>query len=457
MDAIDLFVTLLEGQDLSKVASAFNEPIRNNNIPLVKTKLKRILRGQLNAPNRRKRRRMNPFEYALTMMKLDSLKSFNEKELFAFLLDPRSNSISDARKFANAFLYQPQKTKEILPELVKNQSEGKPLFTLLVQWERDEEVQEYYIKLNQTENMSLPSHTELFLRFLDKEEERKLLKLKNEAKDWTPKDLFENQCSDGQSPLYLILFAYLLSHDFTNEAFATSLFLDGIYCLLKARTEEIIRIESIAKKSEEFVDGEKKEEIEKLKQAYKILKTDYNQIKKELTRFKKQYDQLEEDNKKKEDEWNKSQEEQHYQFKKQQEILEQNVESLSREKSLLAKKLEDMRKQQEDQQKLFSHVFPEETEEPAKLLVVHGLDLLIVKRIYPEILFVSIRDWPSMRNSLPNSLTCISVQREAVNNRQLREIEQYAIQNNLTFFTLIFRNEKEMIEVMALLKQRLNQ
>ena len=336
--------------------------------------------------------------------------------------------MTDYEKMANIICWCPNILEEYRDEMAINIEKNRNIFELNVEFENDDEVAEYIENASIWIDGSISDMTHyLFELFEFSKDIEKNADDFEKIKNMTLKD-FQNSLlqKDWEIEKYLAKYIFAYTHKEKKDILHI-LIIESIIDFVEFKKNEINKLENelnrYNKKSENNKKFLQKYEDDKMKLLNKIEK-----LKKDKEKLLLQ--QKEDINKHKEE-----QKVEKNNFKNQVVELERELES--NKKTIY--RFKDYMKTifNNEENKLFG--------------IVITMDIKITKNIYPEIEFVEYSKFKRDKDRL-KAINKIYIQREGLSSHGLEKIERFAHENNIETNIEFFRNEKELIEKIALLK-----
>lgn len=434
MDSIDIYVSLMDDIEVSKSLSNFNEKTRSTNTAFKKSKLMKILRNQTSKTRVRgkpKRNIVNPFEFLIFGQKDNNFENIDEKDFFIMLDDKDLNDYPDYKKFANALIYFPERTGELLPKIDENIKNNRKPFQGLVHFDNQEEVVSYITRVSLFSGNEWQKGVEnYFSRFFNEEDKEKIKVAKTEIATLTLENFYQHINDDKNDiPLYIYRYAYLLIHNDVDDLVR--------HCLIEGIMVGLLQIAH--------------DKINVLNKSTEVFE-EYSQITKEFDALRQQLDSLEQNNatllkklRRKEKEINEIKLVHEERFNKELAKHNKKLINIQNENIKLKEKLNKI-------ELCMKYAFPKNEGRDYMFAVVHCIETRLVSTIYPEILFIHVEEWSNKFGSLPQDIGTVYITREGLTNRQIRDINKDAETQCIKTKMIFAGNEKKMIESIAILK-----
>ncbi|MDF2884427.1 MAG: hypothetical protein K0R54_4994 [Clostridiaceae bacterium] len=449
MNDIDMYISLINEIEANSILKALECNVRVNNLELMRTKIKTILRGGHSF----KKVKGNPFMNILVRHKKKQWDSLNEKEFFV-VLNKDSNNIPDYVKFANLLLKYPDKKNEYIELINKNKNENKYIFDFDLKFDNKGEIKEYCSKLLNSKESTMDKLKDYVIKASERDLLNTDIGILKDIKNWDIIKLYNNLKTDNEQLNMFMKFEYLREHDdidieifnkFSHDIIIYLLYLFDESCADISKIEvnklkvELIERQNYNKKLEKE-NLEKEKEIKKL---IKELKNDTSLVKLEAEEFEKLKLELEE------------MKSQIYKYSNDNKNLIKQKEDLKNKNGMLNNELKSNKKELEsyinqikNTELYYECSFPQNYSE--KIFgVIYNMDINIAKVIFNEVEFINIDEW---KNNIDN-VRKIYVQIEGISTRELNKIKNYCSKNGIEFKQSIsICDEKNLIEVVSMIK-----
>ena len=442
-----MYISLIDENEASNILKMFNCNVRVNNLDLMKTKIKTILRSGSTL----KKIKGNPFINVLVRHKKKRWDMLNEKE---FLIELNNNFeyIPDYVKCANLLLKYPDKKNKYIDIINENRIEGRYIFDFGLKFDNKKEIQDYYIKLLENRGNIVDIITEYIIKAYKSD----LVKVNEKKLRGVSKcnivDLHNMLKKDDEQMNMFLKFEYLRKNEDVDVEIFNKFSYDIIIYLLHLFEKSYIDIKSSIKDENKIELDENqidyyRLEKEKLEKEVKILK---KELKKKTTDIKLHIEEC----KKTQIEIQKIKSDNYKCFNEIEELTKKN-EELENENSIFNIKLAEcnekinsyMKKIKNDEL-YYEYSFLKK--DSIKLFgVIHSIDINIAKIIFQEIEFINIASW---RENI-NRVKKIYIQIEGISKRQLSRIKEYCELNEIEIIKSIsIHDEKSLIEKISIIK-----
>ncbi|MGI2295677.1 hypothetical protein [Paenibacillus sp. GXUN7292] len=440
MNEIDLFVELIDDKAASQILREFNEAVpgfsKSPSLKQKKIHIRNFFRGQTMNMKRKKKDRINPFFLHLSAyknQKNDELfGSYDAKGLLLFLAN--ASEIPDYSKFAIALAYQPDTVREMLTQLFNNIQNKKPLFDIHTAFETQEEAEAYlqatsaYFK-----DHSVDHALEQINRLLDDRQHKRLAEVIAAVEPLSLVEFLNRQNEFKDDPLYLVNYAYAMTHPHEQLWIRTGLVFLITHQLMLQQKEKSKELEKISQTIEEYqqihdtLKKENKEFSEKLKEEDKnrrLIDKERRLLEDEKLRLAEELQQLaqifESSKRQHESEWE--------QARLQQATAKQKMEGF----------IEECRGEG-------SYI---------EFAVVYTGEFHMFHTIYPEITAINFKEWSQYKSKLQD-YSKLYIQRDGLDSRLIKTLQTFCRKHNIQPVFFLARNEKEMIELIGHYKRQL--
>lgn len=453
----------MDDMEVSRALKQFGEKTRSTNLAFKKTKLVKILRSQTSQTRVRgkpKKSRQNPFEFLIFEQKDDEFENIDENEFFALMNDIKFNNYPNSKKFANALIYFPEKTKQFLPKIYENIQNNREPFQGLFLFDNEEDLVSYLTRTSLFCGDKWQEHMDRYFSFYFNQEDKEKIELaKKETIRWTLKD-FYNYINDNKNEisLHIYQYAYLLTHNDVDKSIKHCFIEEIMASLLQSVYK---KVDALNKSQEDIEEYQKNiKELNEIKQQVDLLKNENTLLIKELKQKDKQINHIKLESEKKLNEklaeYNKLKENMECNFTKK---IEHFAEQIKNNERIYNKKLADIQNENEKLKKELNEIqlyieyaFPANEDRSYEFAVVHCIETKLVSIIYPEVLFINVNEWSERFRTLPKDIHTIYIVREGLSNRQVGCIQKDAKAQSIETKMIFAGNEKALIENIAILK-----
>ncbi|MFY9296131.1 MAG: hypothetical protein WBI88_10425 [Caldicoprobacterales bacterium] len=434
MDSIEIFVTLMDDVEVNKSLKKFNESTRSTSTVLKKSKLMKILRNQTYQTRVRgkPKRKMNPFEFLVFQQKDEQFEDIDEKEFFIMLNDAKLKDYPDHKKFANALIYFPEKTKQLLPKIEENIKNNRKPFEDLVHFNNQEELESYIAQVSIFSGEKWQENIEAYLSpFFDDKDKEKIEAIKDDVATWSLKELYEQvNNTKNEIPLYIYQYTYLLTHEDVNDSIKHCFIEEIMAALLQTFHKKINSL----KDNEELLEKYSliSKEFETAKQQLSILDTENKELMKQLKQKEKEIRNIKIASEK---------------------VYKQELAKYDKTLTVIKNENEQLKEKLNQIQLYIKYIFPQNQDGTYEFAIVHSIETRLATIIYPEVLFIHVEEWPEKFETLPKDISRIYMVREGLTNRQIRTIKKDVEGKSIKIQMIFAGNEKDLIECVAILKK----
>lgn len=473
-DEIELFVNLLNDQEANRILSAFKETIpgrskKNSTLDHKKTYILKIFKRQtpkmIRAANKQS---VHPFYFYINKFKdYGNYKNLEEEDYLKYLAD---DDAPDYFKFAVSLLHFPEKTREMIPELIKKTENNEPLFDQVV-LETNEEVISFY------------RNTKAFVGI-----DKAIQSLKDHLKPWFSEEIeknrdvynqvekmsileFHNNMEELKELLQIeqLLYLYAVTHPEEEKDILLGMYINSSINLIE------IFSDMIKNENEKVNENESQEEtINKLNDTILNLQEDLSavkaQAKEDQVSFKK--------SKREHQEWIKINEKLEgnvaaleiklNNFNKEKSKLNQKISELSKANADLRKKhevqIKSLKQESRDELNLIDkelnstkkevavyHDFFPPTETKQLFGIVFTFNNGVgetIQQFHPDVLVVSIHDWKKSKELFySNKVEHVYIQRNFMSSSKFNQVKNFMDELNIGTTTIPQLNDvKELIE-----------
>jgi hypothetical protein len=449
LNEVEFFVELLDEQNADRVLHRFKETVpgfKNPKLEQKKNHIRLMFKKQTSVTRRFKH---DPFYTFISGYKMkDSLKNLTETEFFITLAG--IDSIPDCVKFVFALREHPQKTRELLPQLVNNYENGRPIFSMFEDYNTfntKEELIEYWRK---SSTLMGEAAAEVILdrieHYMPDEAKGMVNELKKIIEPLSLVDYvrrFKELRHDY--PMFLFPYVFVLTHPNEERDVKLALSIDGLIKVFEEFEENVrktatqdtkdrIAIEEKEKKIKTLTDklNSAQETIREMRTKHKDLEKQLEESYTQIRVLKKQLTQL---------------------VKDKEAIQNTYEEKLKVQAKEHQQRLKQIHKEKEDAFLKLQMLKTEESNHRSPFAIIHTFDSSIFQEFYPEVVSLMTKDWRSKHQVLlQKNIRYLCIQRNGISNNMLTEIRKFCKENNIEDKIFYANNIKEVFEQIGFYK-----
>lgn len=450
MNEIDIFLELLDDEELEKLSRAIGIPVQSkSNKSVNKIRIKQKFKSGNKS-----------FNKFIGKMYDEDLKVLTKNEFLIFLEYFFLNNYSECQKFANFLYYFPDTAQNMLPKIEENLKENKDIFNFDINFE-DLDIISFFHKIFCIFDKELVMGLiDYFFKYIEDEGIVKFERIDEEKiKNYTLNDLLNKIKNTSIQNELLYKYIYIKTHD--TEELLMREFIIHICCGFLMFFKPYLSKMKDIKKYDELV-----RDFKELKENTKILKKSikgYEKIKKESKGYRKENENLKNiiD-----------------QNENRMQILNHKIIEYSRKNEEMLDRLNKIQTEYDNLMKDYSIL--EDTEELYKkkltvinlyfnnccdelnnkdIGVISSKDRYIVRKLYRDEVVFLLASELSEDNCLDifEKVKVILIERDGVNSIDIRKIKKRFQNNNVQVSIISSHTDKELLEEIVKVKQKIKE